>query len=368
MGQFNIDNTQASNLTDVIDDNTIPAMNTDATSGQKEYKWQNTRAAIQWGIFNSISQLKSALLMKSTWTVGKGYTTNSYTSVILDHITGHGKETFEDVLFNMEVIKRIYGDAFAEIIRGKPSNEFPKGKLLNLKILDNASMVIVTDDKGIIIRYEQVNKSKKDVIEYKPEEIFHLQHNKLVDQCHGLSDIDAMEKTILAEYNNFDDVNKVMRRQAKPMIMFKLKTDDTSRISSFISKMDAATQKGENIYIPDDEDTVSYEVVQVNVSSMLLEWKNALSRDFYRAVGIPLVLFGSAGSTESGSKMEYTAHEQVFSKDQRFLEKQIWNQLYLKIKFNAPTSLMENLQTDESKDAQNALTFQPNDVLAGVGR
>ena len=34
-----------------------------------------------------------------------------------------------------------------------------------------------------------------------------------------------------------------------------------------------------------------------------------------------------------------------------FLEKQLWNQLLLKIKFLPPTSMMENLQTDENKDA-----------------
>jgi len=49
----------------------------------------------------------------------------------------------------------IDGDAFSEIIRDENKT------LINLKPLDTASMKIVTDKKGMILRYEQMNKTKK---------------------------------------------------------------------------------------------------------------------------------------------------------------------------------------------------------------
>lgn len=82
---------------------------------------------------------------------------------------------------------------------------------------------------------------------------------------------------------------------------------------------------------------------------------------------MPISIFGSSGSTESGGKIEYLGHETVFSKSQRFLEQQIWNQLYLKVKFNSPATLLENLQTDERKDANQGMEIQPSDVTAGSG-
>lgn len=358
---YGIQNTAIGNMSTVVTDIEVNALNTDGATGQKEYTWQNTNWSTYWGYFNSIPELKSALLMKATWDVGKGYTADPETTVILDHISGWGKDTFLDILFNMDLISRLAGDSYAEIIRDK------NGLLLNLKVLDPASIKIVVDERGMIIRYEQTNKLSKQVIKFNPDEILHFSHNRLADQVHGISDITSMEQTILAELENFTDLKKIMHRQARPMIMFKLGTDDPTKISAFVAKMDAAVNRGENIYIPNDDNTVSYEVIQVNIGQNIMAWRNDIRDKFYRTLGLPLIVFGSAGTTESGGKIEYLAHEQVFSHDQKFIEEQIWNQLYLRIKLNSPVTLLENLQQDERKDANQGLEIQPNDVTAGSG-
>jgi len=349
-------------MTTYVTDVTVNSLNTDGSNGCEESTWQNTKWSQYWGYFNSIPELKSALLMKATWDVGKGYKADPETTIVLDHVTGWGKDTFLDILFNMDLISRLAGDSYAEIIKDKNT-----GTLLNLKVLDPGSMVIVTDEKGIIIRYEQVNKVSKKKIEFKPEEIFHLSHNRLADQIHGISDITSMEQTILAEYENFSDMKKIIHRFAKPMVIFKLGTDDPSKIAAFVTKMDEATQKGENIYIPDDKNTLSYEIIQVNVNNIVMAWREDIRNKFYRTLGLPLIVFGSSGTTESGGKIEYLAHEQVFSHDQKFLEEQVWNQLFLRIKLNSPVTLLENLQNDEKKDGNQGLEIQQSDVTAGRG-
>jgi len=375
MGNLNIANASSSGFTnDTSLEVTIPQLNTDGVTSQKETTWQSYKWAQYWGYFNACSELKSAIIMKAIWNVGKGYDCDNRTRVILGHIKGMGKDTFKEVLFNMDIIRYINGDSYAEIIRDKET-----GILINLKPLDPGTIRIVVDESGLILRYEQVskvptgilNKIKsfilgESVIKFKPEEILHLSNNRLADQIHGISDIESIENIIKAEYESFDDMKKIMHRQAKPMIMFKLGTDDSTKIANFIGKMDAATRDGENIYIPDDENAVSYEVVQVNVSQVIMEWRNDIKNKFYRTMGLPQIVFGSSGTTESGGKIEYLAHEQVFEKNQTFLEDQIYNQLGLKINLIPPQTMLDNLQTDQAKDGTNQ--FQQSDLVAGAGR
>lgn len=359
---YGLSNTAISNMSGTVTDVTVASKNTDGISGSGESTWQNTNWTKYWGYLYTVPELKSALLMKATWDVGKGYIADPETTVILDHISGWGKDTFLDILFNMDLTSRLGGDAFAEIIRDKDTD-----LLLNLKVLDPGSIKIVCDEKGIIKRYEQVSKTGGKTHIFEPNEIFHLSHNRLADQIHGISDIESMEQTILAELENFTDLKRIMHRFARPMIVFKLGTDDTTKIAAFTAKMDQAVNKGENIYVPDDNTTFSFEVVKVDVNAVVMTWRNDIRDKFYRALGLPLIVFGSAGTTESGGKIEYLAHEQVFSHDQKFLEDQIWNQLYLRIKLNSPVTLLQDLQRDQAKDANQGLEFQQSDVTAGSG-
>lgn len=362
MGSMDIGNAQTSNLTNTVADIEISSMDTDGVSGLDETEYQNSKWSQYWGYFNAVAELKSALLLKVIWNVGKGYTTDPKTEVILDHVSGWGKDSFNDVLFNMVLVAKLGGDSYAEIIRAED------GTLLNLKPLDPGTMKIIVDSKGMIKRYEQTNKNpvNKAVVKFKPEEIFHLSNNRLADQIHGISDIVSLENTILADNESFEDVMKVMHRQARPLIMFKLKTDNVAKINAFMAKMDKATADGENIYIPDDDDIVSYDVVQVNVNALMMDWRNDIRNKFYRTIGLPQIVPGAGGqSTESESKVIYLAFEQIVEKEQRYIEKQIWNQLNLKIDLVPPTSISQNLMTDASKDGAN---FQPNDVTAGVGQ
>ena len=365
MARMNLDQATASDMTNAVKDVTIDPLKVDSPTDQKETSWPNEKWDEQWGTFNDpeSAEIKSIFLTKAVWNVGKGYTADASTTVTLDHIRGWGKESFLDILFNMEVVKRVGGDAFAEIIRDKKSN-----KLINLKSLNPGGMAPVTNKKGILIRYDYTNGSGK-TIKFKPANIFHLCHNRLADQMHGISDLDALKSTILADKESFVDVKKMMHHQVKPFILWKLKTDDDATINTLVTKIDAARNLGEDMFIPDDDDAIEYEIVQVNLSSMVLEWKREITSKLYRSVGVPQTNFGaSGGTTESGGKMESLAHDQIWEKDQKQLEDQIWNQLFLKIDLIPPASIKPELQADEAKDANQGLEIQPSDTTAGVGR
>jgi len=365
MGQLDFGNAhEGSALTAV----TIDSMNTDGAGDDNETRYSNTDWPKYWGYFNKHPELKSAILMKAIWNVGKGFeVSDPKTQTILDHISGWGKDTFEDILFNMEVNRRIGGDAFAEIIRDEKTDT-----IVNLKVLDPGSVDIICDKKGILKRYEQrlkIGTKQQTYHKFNPDEILHLTNNRLADQIHGISDIESLDTTVLAELESFQDCRKTMRQIANPFIIFHLKSDDPTKIAALDTKMKNVRNDGDGyMIIPDDENIITTEVVQLNVNQIILQWRNDVIGRFYRALGMPMILFGAQGSTESGSKMEYFAHEQVFEHDQRFIEKQLWNQLQIKIDLTPPTSMAQDLGRDEAKDANQGLEIQPSDTTAGVGR
>ncbi len=362
MPKLDIAQATPSEMTERVKDYEVGALNTDGTSDQKETEWINSKWSTYWGYFNTVPDLKSAIIMKAIWNVGKGYKADDETELLLENIKGWGKDTFEDIMFNMEIIRRVGGASYAEIIRNPKT-----GTLVNLKPLDPGTMKTIVNREGIVIRYEQVSKvgkTKGKVInKFRPQDIFHLVNNRLADQIHGISDIESLEKVINAEEENFADMKTINHRQARPLIMFKLGTDDPSKIDDFISKMDNALNKGENIYIPDDENSVKWEVVQVNVSQVVMAWRADIRNKFYRTIGLPQIVPGGGGqSTESEAKVIYFAFEQIVEKDQRYIEKQIWSQLALKINLIPPATFSQELQSDEKKDAGRQTSFQPKDT------
>lgn len=361
---YNISKATQSDLTNTVQDWKVTPMSTDGISNQKETTWQNPNWNYQWGYFNENADLKSAILMKAIWICGRGWTTDVRTKVILEHISGWGKDTFDDIMFNMQTIKRIAGDAFCEIIRDKETKV-----LTNLKPLDPSTIRIVLNDQGIIQRYEQVQKipGNSNIIKFEPQDILHLSNDRLADQIHGISVIDALEPVLKAESESFTDIKRLMHTTARPMIMFKLKTDDQPTINAFVAKMDKALSLGENIYIPDDTNSVEYEVIQLNPNQLIMNWRDDIRNKFYRTIGLPQVVPGaSGGSTESESKVIYLAFEQIVEKEQRELEMQLWSQLGIKINFEPPSSLATDLQNDQKKDVLTA--SQPSDLQAGAGR
>src|SRR3990167_3472411 len=89
------------------------------------------------GYYKTIPELRAAIDAKATWTVGKGFTADPETTLILDLIKGFGKDTFNTILENMIRTYLIGGDAFCEIIRDDEAN------LINLKPLDPGSIRII---------------------------------------------------------------------------------------------------------------------------------------------------------------------------------------------------------------------------------
>lgn len=372
MPELNIASTTSGDLTNTLKDVTVDTRNTDAAQGTKETTWTNSKWSQYFGYYKTIPELKQAIDMRAIWTVGKGFTSDTRTKVLLGEVYGWGMDTFNTILKNMIVTRRIGGDSYAEIIRDPSTNQ-----LVNLKPLDPGTIQIVVNSKGIIKRYEQLSKTgEKNVVhKFRPDQIFHLTNKRVADEIHGTSDIEALEPIINALNESFTDMKQLQHRHVKPIMAFKLDTDDQAKINTFIGKMDEVINKGENIYIP--KDTVDFELITVPSNSTLnpLPWQARLTDRFFQVVGIPQIILGSSGEfNEATAKIAYLAFQQSVEDEQQDIEDQVWNQLFLKIELSFPASLQNELLSDEAKDGAStpqapmtAPEFQPSDTTVGMG-
>jgi len=340
------------------DDYSVTAVDTDAPGDQKEYTWQNTNWSQWLGYYKKIPELQAAIDAKATWTLGAGFEADDNTTLFLMNMKGTGKESFNTILRNMQVVKTIGGDSFAEIIRDKDE------VLANIKPLDPSSMVIVANDKGRIIRYEQVSKNKVPNKKFTPDKIFHLSRNRLADEIHGLSVIPAVEWIILARNEAMADWKTVSHRYVSPLFIFHLDTDDVAEIAGYKAKMDDARKNGENMYIP--KGVVEPELVSTATNATLnpLAWIQQLNDYFFQVVNVPQIIVGNSKEfTEASGKIVYLAFEQSVKAEQLYLEEEILNQLNLEIHLTFPASLQNEILNQEQKEP-GLQASNPNDTTA----
>lgn len=360
MPDTNISKATVSNMTDNVSDYSVAAMNTEGATGAKETEYMITKWPNWFGYYKKIPELKKAIDALATWTVGKGFTAGPEETVILEHITGWGEDTFNSVAWNLFVTKKIAGDSFAEIIRDEKS-----GELINLKPLDPGSIKIIADDKGIIKRYEQVNKTKlkSNTIQiFKPKEILHLCNDRIANEIHGTSVIEACEAVILARNQAMDDWKVVLHRNVNPLKLIYVDTDDQTKIDALQVKYEKMINLKEVMFVP--KDTVKVEIPPTQLQDSLSTIKY-FEDFFYQTVGIPkVILGGSSEFTESSSKISYLTFEQIYTREQQEFIADLWNQLGMRIQLNSPVSLKNEMLSSESKNT-GQVGFQPTEIMPG---
>lgn len=358
MPETDISSASSSDMTNTVTNFSVDSQNTDGAGAAKETTWQSTDWPQDYGYYQEIPEFKTAIDAKATWTIGAGFETDEITMMLLDRIKGNGKDSFNSILKNLIKVKTITGDSFAEIIRDQ------NGVLVNLKPLAPDSMVIVQNQKGRIIRYEQVNKTKNPNRRYTPDQILHLSHERMADEIHGVRIIKSLKWLILARNESMADWKTVLHRNVQPLWIFHLDTDDTTQIAAFKTKMDAARENGENMYIP--KGAVVPELVTTGTNNSLnpLTWINQLNDYFFQAVNVPQIIIGNAKEfTDASGKIVYLSYEQSVKSEQLYIEEQILGQLNLEINLTFPASLQNDLISGEQKQP-DLVANQPSDTTA----
>jgi len=190
-----------------ITDYSVNALSPDSPQNQKENYWYNSKFTTYFGNYKAIAKIKKAIDGYATWILGQGYTNEMVTDEVrLENISGWGEDTFNAILWNMIVTKKIGGDSYSEIIRDN-------GILINLKPLNPQYIRHVVNEKGIIKRYDyMVPSGNKPVQEFQPDEILHLCNNRVVDEMHGVSDIEAVVWNVEATQEAMRAHRKMVKR------------------------------------------------------------------------------------------------------------------------------------------------------------
>ena len=363
MAEMKISSAEASDLAAAITAYSVDSAQTDGPADQKETTYLNKKWADWLGYYKTIPELAAVIDSRATWTVGKGFKADEITTSILNTIKGFGKDTFNTILENMIRTMWIGGDAFAEIIRDDKKN------MINLKPLDPSVIRIVVDRAGIILRYEQISKTKKKPEKkFEPERIFHLARNRVADEIHGVSVVEKLEQIILMRNEAMTSYKQVMQRYMKPRYIFHLDTDDPTKIAAFKTKMDKAWADGENIYIPKDAVVPEMVAIPPNATLNPQSWIESLNDYFYEACETPKFIIGnSKGFTEAGEKISYLAFQQIIEEAQLQVEEECGRQLGVEIELEFPASLENELLSDNKKDGDMTET-KPSETTAGEGQ
>lgn len=360
MAETKISATSLTDMSNLSDFNyAVNPIATEGVSGHNEVYWDSPNFTTYHGYYKTIPELKKAIDALAIWTLGKGFEADAHTRIILENIYGWGEDTFQSILWNLLVIKKINGDAFAEIIRDDES-----GEIINLKILDPSSIRIVVDEKGLIDRYEQrsKNKEKTDVKEFNSRQILHLSNDRVADEIHGTSVIQACQWVIDARNEAMADKRRILHRSSIRVI--EVDTDDTTQHQTLATQYANAIKNGEVMLVP--KGNIAFPDIPPLVHESET-WIKYLENFFYQAVGIPkIILGGSEEFTEASSKIAYLTFEQVYNREQMELEKDLWNQLGIRIVFNKPASLRSEMLSSEDKNT-GQVGFQANDTTANSG-
>jgi len=356
----NITQTTTTELNSKVDDFSVNSQTLDEQGKQKETYWDSPNFHEYLGYYKQIPELKKAIDALCYWVAGKGYKTDISTKLLLEDINGWGEDSFQSILQNMLTIKKVNGDAFAEIIRND------NGTLINLKPLNPSNIRIVVNNKGIIIRYDELNSKRSVTRSYKPSDVFHLSNDRVGNEIHGISSVEACKWVIDARNEAMNDWRRISHR-ATIRVLY-VDEDDTARLNNLKRDYANAINKGELMILPTKKEAASFEDLTLPPHRAFLDWIQYLENFFYQAVGIPkIILGGSQEFTEASSKIGYLTFEQVYMTEQRLLEDDVWNQLALRIEFERPISLKDDVVESEAKNT-GQVGMQPNETQTQVRR
>lgn len=345
-------------LADSVQTFSVAAQHPDAPLNlQAETYWDFPNAAKYLGYYKTIPELKKAIDALAIWTVGKGYMCDNETKVKLWRWNGNGSDTVDTILFNLQARKKYQGDAFAEII-------WDEDKLwpINLKPLFTGDVRVVYNSKGTIEYYEHRLASKNG--KYRRidiENMFHYTNDRVENEMHGVSIIDAVQWVIDARNEALNDKRVIMHRSLALGVL-EIDSDNPTKRAEIKAKYSDAVKNGEVLVLP--KGTAELKDAPQNDADFI-SWIQYLENAFYQAVGVPRVIATSENYTEASSKVGYMTFEPIYTREQKELEAQLWKQLRIKVAFNRPPSLAGVMASDESKNTGQT-SFQPSDMKLGA--
>lgn len=343
----------------VVDDFSVSEGSLDEP-GVKLSRWSNTNWPKYLGYFKSIPEYRQGVLGLMVWTMGRGWTTlDSRHKAQLEGITGWGEDTFQSIMENMLMQKKVNGDAYSEIIRNDG------GDLVNLKPLNPGRTTTVVNEQGLIEFYEY-NEPNGKIRKIKTQDMLHFCNDRIGNEIHGSSTLESVQWVIDARNEAMADWRRIMHRATIRIVYIDMSDED--KLKEVRAQWALAIKYGEVMLVPGKKGEMEVQDYSAPPSQPFLDTIRYYEGFFYQALGVSKVITGGASEfTEAGSKMGYLTFEQPTAREQREFEGDLWNQLAMRITFTRPISLKGDVQEDEAANT-GQVGIQPSETQTGVTR
>lgn len=359
MAELNLSSATTTNFTGGVPDFIVQSKALDAMNpNQDEFYWYFSDATKNLGYYYNTPEIFNAANALATWGFGRGWKTKDLLMKIqLNHIKGQGKDNFDKIMWNQEVMCIIVGDAFCEV------KFLDDGKIANMIPISPERVRIVFGKNGLIKKYDAWDGGKWRAI--KLENMWHSRNKPIGDQVHGQAQGEPAKKIIDAINEALED-ERIIKHRDKALGIAYYETDKAGKISYANAQIEKAVKNGEMVGLP--KDTVKIEPYPSRSSEDRTGWISYLDNKFYQIFGVPRSIASSDGTSEVGGKMGHVIFEPIYTKEQKDREGELKNQFQIDITFNRPASLggMQP-ELDESKNT-GQIAIQPNDVEASMTR
>lgn len=325
------------------------------------------------GFYRTIPEFRANVNTFASWIVGRKLILTKANEKILKRIKGNGKDNIRDILWNLKVVSKFCGDAFASITRDRA------GRLVNLKPLSPETIRTKANEKGIINKYEQVIVSgegearKIKVIDtWEPDEMFHVMNNRIADEIHGIPEVEMLQKIIKWRHQVMNTYSVILHRYMKPTYFFEASTDDETELNELKTVLNNATKNFENVIVPKGTLDKVQEVRTAHQATLdPMPWMNYLKKYFTHSGGVPdMVLGESRESAISSAELNYISYKERVKQEQETYQQDIEQQLGIKIEFEEPREITLEVgvekgdnKVDRTQDAGKNRSAQNKTVI-----
>jgi len=357
MAEYNLSNATTTDFTNQVPDFIVESMALDIANadGSETFVYYD-KAIENFGYYFHHPQVASRTNALCTWAYGQGWTTDDANlKVILPKISGNGKETFDEIIWNHGNVKLGHGDAFIEIIRTE------QNKLANL--INISPERVKTVFKGNrILRYEIYNGKKW--VKKTTQQVFHSMNKKIGDHTIGTGEIQSNKNVNDAMIEAFED-ERIIKHRDKALGIVYYKTNNTGKISYANTQIANAVKNGEMVGLP--EDTAKIEPYPSKSSEDRQNWLSYVENLGYQTSGTPRSIVTSDGTSEVGGINGHLIFEPIYGKEQLDMENGLRLQVGIDIKFNRPPSLAPKTQENAEKNTGQT-AIQPAEVEPSLNR
>ena len=359
--ETNIGNLTTTQLKSGVPDYKVSPKTIDEAGAGEETYWYNSNWTTYLGYLKTIPEYRNAVRALSIYTCGRGWTApDKEVQAMLENIRGWGEDTFDSIMQDMIIVKKTNGDAYCEIMRN-PDNP---STIINLKKLNPGRVRQVVNENGILIGYDWMSTDGKSAMKrIEVKDMFHICNDRIANEIHGTSVLEACKWVIDWLNEMLSDLRRVMHRSTIRVLY--IDADNTTKLQTVREQYKEAVKNGEVLILPARKGEAEFEELNIPPTEA---WLAAIrfARDyFYEVLGVPKVITGGTQeSTEASSKIGYQTFEQPYITEQRLLEQDIWNQLAIRIKFDRPKSLLDELQGEQQAN-QSQVGFQPSEMMPG---